>query len=90
MIAVVPWTRARPSVLLIAAKKFRSVDMRRDARVELVHQPGDRTARRPLSVRPAIASRQLDRHYGKPPLRLGRQRCGGNGIRPLDGADTGA
>ena len=70
--------------------RIRSVDMRSDAGVELVHQPSDRTARRPLSVRPAIAGRDLDRHHREAPLRLGRQRRRGNGIRTLDGADARA
>ena len=64
--------------------------MRSDTGVELVHQPSDRTARWPLSIRTAIAGRDLDRHHREPPLRLSRQRCRGNGIRTLDGPDTGA
>ena len=69
---------------------IRCVDMRSDTGVELVHQPSDRAARRPLPVRPAIAGRDLDRHHGEAPLRLSRQRCRGNGIRSLDGANAGA
>ena len=65
-----------------------SVDVRSDAGVEFVHQPSDRTARRPLSVRPAIAGRDLDRHHREAPLRLSRQRRRGNGIRALDGANA--
>ena len=64
--------------------------MRSDPGVELVHQPSDRTARRPLAVRSAVAGRDLDRHHREPPLRLSRQRRRGNGIRPLDGANARA
>ena len=59
-----------------------SVDMRSDAGVELVHQPSDRAARRPLPVRTAIAGRDLDRHHREPPLRLSRQRRRGNRHSP--------
>ena len=64
--------------------------MRSDPGVELVHQPGDRTAWWPLPVRPAIAGCDLDRHHGEAPLRLGRQRRSGNGVRTLDGANARA
>ena len=67
-----------------------SVDMRSDAGVELVDQPSDRTARRPLPVRTAVAGRDLDRQDGEAALRLGRQRRRRNRIRTLDGADAGA
>ena len=46
------------------------IDMRSDTGVELGDQPGDRTAWWPLSVRPAISGRHLDRHYREAPLRL--------------------
>ena len=62
--------------------------MRSDTSVELVNQPSDRAAWRPLSVGPAVAGRDLDRQHGEPPLRLSRQRCSGNGIRPLDSANA--
>jgi hypothetical protein len=68
--------------------RIRCLDMRSDAGVELVHQPGDRTARRPLAVRTAVAGRDLDWHHGEPPLRLSRQRRRGNGIRALDGPNA--
>ena len=64
--------------------------MRSDTGVELVHQPGDRTAWRPLAVGPAIAGRDLDRHHREPPLRLSRQCRRSNGIRALDGANARA
>ena len=70
--------------------RIRCVDMRSDAGIELVHQPGDRAARWPLAVRPAIAGRDLDRHHREAPLRLSRQRRRGNGIRTLDGANARA
>ena len=65
-----------------------SVDMRSDAGVELVHQPSDRTAWRPLTVRPAIAGRDLDRHHREAALRFGWQRRRGNGIGTFDSANA--
>jgi hypothetical protein len=70
--------------------RIRCIHMRSDAGVELVHQPSDRAAWRPLAVRTAIAGRDLHGHHGEAPLRLSRQRRRGNGIRTVDGADTGA
>src|SRR5215207_6868359 len=67
-----------------------SVDMRSDPSIELVHEPSDRTARRPLAVRPAVAGRDLDGHHSEAPLRLSGQRCRRNRIRPLDGANARA
>jgi len=43
-----------------------------------------------LAVGTAIAGRDLDRHHGEAPLRLGRQRRSGNGVRTLDGANARA
>ena len=67
-----------------------SVDVRSDPGIELVHQPSDRAARRPLAVRTAIAGRHLDRHHGEASLRFGRQRRRGNRIRTVDGANARA
>ena len=64
--------------------RIRSVDMGSETSVELVHEPSDRAARWPLSVRPAIAGRDLNRHDREAPLRLIRQRCRGNGIRTVE------
>ena len=69
---------------------IRGLDMRSNTGVELGNQPGDRTARRPLAVGPAIAGRHLDRHYREAPLRFGRQRCRGNGICALNGPNARA
>ena len=43
-----------------------------------------------MAVGPAVASRDLDWHHSKAPLRLSRQRRRGNRIRSLDGADARA
>ena len=42
-----------------------------------------------MSVGPAVAGRDLHWHHGEAALRLSRQRRRGNGIRTLDGPDTG-
>src|SRR5215207_3299261 len=67
---------------------IRCIDMRSDPSIEFLHQPSDRTAWWPLSVGPAVAGRDLDRHHREAPLRLSRQRRRGNRIRTLDGANA--
>jgi hypothetical protein len=43
-----------------------------------------------LTVGPAVAGCDLDRHDREAPLRLGLQRCRSDRIRPLDGANARA